>query len=86
MSSASSLHNSLYDAKEKRCCRPLFATPLAYIPPLSAGINYEFPVPSYPIIRSSEQVYTARPSYLNTIANDWGHPLNFMAFNNTQRD
>jgi hypothetical protein len=69
-------------------CRPrqfAEAVPFAFVPPLSVGRSYALPTPSYPIVRSPEQLFTPGPSYLNAVANDGDHPLKFMTFNNTQR-
>jgi hypothetical protein len=40
---------------------------------------HELPIAPYPLWRSPALFYTARPSYLNMIANDPDNPLHYMA-------
>ena len=47
--------------------------------PLESMKRHELPIPSYPLFRAPNLIYTPQRSYLNMVANDPTNPYHYMA-------
>lgn len=46
---------------------------------------HELPIPTVPLFRTPDAIYTPEKSYLNMVANDPDHPFHFMGLSNGSR-